>query len=387
MKGVQRTDSMTDPDRTKILDQALADALKPLALGLGLLWLLLAIAHLFLLTGQSRSVMVPLTGTTSAALLGLWGVLSHRGPVGAPLAHTVGSTVALLLAANGLVHIATTGELHQSTNIALLIVAVGCFFTRIEWLVGVAVLVCTAWAFVVLRIGDTGAIVHFAFMILIAVTLAVLVLQNRARLILSNAAALRAEAQQTERLLHQSLTDQLTGVYNRRWFDQSLQKEWSRALETAQPLSLVLIDVDRFKLYNDAYGHPAGDQCLKKVAGILGRTLRRMDALSRYGGEEFAVLLPDTDLGQAFEIAERARHAVESARLPHIANAPGEPEILTISLGIATSRDGSLTGPDALIARADAALYQAKAEGRNRSIRAAASTGSEAIPEPRAVNG
>jgi diguanylate cyclase (GGDEF)-like protein len=331
--------------------------------------------------------MVPLTGITSAALLGLWGVLSQRGPVGAPLAHSVGSAVALLLAVNGLVHIATTGELQQSTNIALLIVAVGCFFTRIEWLVGVAVLVCTAWALLVLQIGDTGGVVHFAFMILIAVTLAVLVLQNRARLILSNAAALRAEAQQTERLLHQSLTDQLTGVYNRRWFDQSLQNEWGRALETVQPLSLVLIDVDRFKLYNDAFGHPAGDQCLKQVAGILGRTLRRMDALSRYGGEEFAVLLPDTDLDQAFEIAERARLAVESARLPHTAAAPGEPEILTISLGVATSRDGRLTGPDALIIEADAALYQAKAQGRNRTIRATASTGPDVIAESRAING
>ncbi|MEU8662327.1 diguanylate cyclase, partial [Actinoplanes philippinensis] len=162
-----------------------------------------------------------------------------------------------------------------------------------------------------------------------------------------------------------SATDALTGLANRRQFERAVDAEWRRATRTGRPFSIVMIDVDFFKRYNDHYGHQAGDECLRQVAAALGASVRgATDLACRYGGEEFVLVLGETDAGSAAVTAERIRGAVEALRLPHVAGVDGQ---VSISLGVATSPGGPLaeTGEE-LVARADTALYRAKQDGRNR---------------------
>ena len=165
-------------------------------------------------------------------------------------------------------------------------------------------------------------------------------------------------------LLRSSARDNLTGVYNRNSFDIAAQTEWQRAQRSVQPLSLVLVDVDHFKRYNDYFGHVQGDVCLHAVAQALARSVRRpTDMVARYGGEEFVILLPGTRTEDAVRIADLARRAVADLRLP--AHAPG----LTVSFsaGCATwEASAGLPDLEALLVAADQALYQAKAQGRNQ---------------------
>ena len=160
------------------------------------------------------------------------------------------------------------------------------------------------------------------------------------------------------RLAEESVTDALTGLMNRRGFVRSLEIEVSRAGRHAQPVSLLFLDVDDFKSFNDAYGHPAGDVALRSVADILRNNVRDYDILARPGGEEFAVIAPNTDEVAAVLLAERFRQAIESAQWPS--------RVVTVSIGISCSRDQ--VAADRLIDVADRALYQAKAAGRNRSV-------------------
>ena len=159
--------------------------------------------------------------------------------------------------------------------------------------------------------------------------------------------------------------DGLTHIPNRRNFDQTLESEWHRALRSRNPLSLVMMDVDFFKRYNDNYGHSRGDVCLEKVAAALrGAVTRPSDLVARFGGDEFVVLLPDTDFNGAHLIAERIRRNVEALRLPHDhSDASGW---VTISVGLASVTPQEGMAAAALIEQADEMLYQAKAGGRNR---------------------
>jgi diguanylate cyclase (GGDEF)-like protein/PAS domain S-box-containing protein len=164
-------------------------------------------------------------------------------------------------------------------------------------------------------------------------------------------------------------SDGLTGLANRRHFDELLQREWLRAARDEVPLAVLLADVDRFKLYNDCYGHGAGDACLRTVAAAFSGAARRAgDLAARYGGEEFAVLLPGADAVAAFGIAERLRLAVVDAAVEHAGNPPLG--VVTISIGVAAvvPRPGGPIATDALLRAADAALYRAKAAGRNRAM-------------------
>jgi len=162
-----------------------------------------------------------------------------------------------------------------------------------------------------------------------------------------------------------SLRDPLTGVANRRRFDQALDLVWRQSLRTSAPVALLMVDIDRFKPYNDRFGHLAGDACLQQVAAVLARSFRRAsDLLARYGGEEFAVLLPATDGPTACATAEELRRAVESAGINHPASEHGA--VLTVSIGVATLIPQLGEGPETLIAAADGALYRAKDGGRNR---------------------
>ncbi len=174
-----------------------------------------------------------------------------------------------------------------------------------------------------------------------------------------------AEAnRQLERL---ATHDVLTGIANRRFFNEFLHNEWRQALRNPQPFSVIMIDIDCFKAYNDTYGHQAGDGCLTVVASALQHVVKRpKDLLARYGGEEFVVVLPDTGSDGALLLAENMRMTVACLGIRHEASSAGTN--ITVSIGIATTTPDRESSPEALIAAADKALYRAKAEGRNRTM-------------------
>jgi diguanylate cyclase (GGDEF)-like protein/PAS domain S-box-containing protein len=162
-----------------------------------------------------------------------------------------------------------------------------------------------------------------------------------------------------------SYRDPLTGIANRRMFDRILDVEWDKARSLCEPLSLVIVDIDFFKQYNDRYGHPQGDACLKEVARVLDRAAARArDLCARLGGEEFALVLPATDEAEALAVAERCALKLARAALPHAASSVAT--VVTCSMGVATIVPGSGDMPAALIDVADTRLYRAKAAGRNR---------------------
>jgi diguanylate cyclase (GGDEF)-like protein len=165
-----------------------------------------------------------------------------------------------------------------------------------------------------------------------------------------------------ERLSYQ---DGLTGIPNRRYFDKILAQEWLRSQREGAPLSLIMIDIDCFKSYNDAWGHLRGDDCLRRVAQALDAVLQRPgDMAFRYGGEEFAVILPATDEAGAMGVAEKMRKAALMLKIAHGGSTVGE--TVTVSLGVATRRPCAAEMREAFVGRADAALYAAKQGGRNR---------------------
>ena len=168
-----------------------------------------------------------------------------------------------------------------------------------------------------------------------------------------------------ENLLRLSSLDPLTGLANRRVFDETLGAECARRARAGSAISLLLLDVDHFKALNDSLGHQHGDVCLARVGAEMSRLARRqVDLAARYGGEEFAMILPDTDADAAARFAESVRLAIAGLRLPHPAS-PVAP-FLTISVGVSTATGERGAKPDELIAAADHALYQAKRNGRNR---------------------
>ncbi len=165
------------------------------------------------------------------------------------------------------------------------------------------------------------------------------------------------------RLARLSATDGLTGIGNRRAFDEALETEWLRAARDHLPLSLLMLDVDLFKRFNDRYGHPSGDSCLRTIARLLETGLRHPpDFAGRFGGEEFVALLPGIEQSGALAVAERLRQAVAAAALPHEESPFG---FVTVSVGAACLHPEPGARPQSLVAAADAALYRAKQSGRN----------------------
>jgi diguanylate cyclase (GGDEF)-like protein/PAS domain S-box-containing protein len=163
--------------------------------------------------------------------------------------------------------------------------------------------------------------------------------------------------------------DGLTGLANRRRFDEKLGEEWKRAIRDKTPISLLMIDVDQFKRYNDNYGHPSGDRCLTSIGHILAKTVHRPgDIAARYGGEEFVLLLPNTDEAGCAVVGDRIRQSLLEQRIPHASNPPSR--FVTVSIGGATARPGADSPEDemSLIAAADHALYVAKNSGRDRVV-------------------
>nr|WP_320191362.1 diguanylate cyclase [uncultured Desulfobacter sp.] len=170
-----------------------------------------------------------------------------------------------------------------------------------------------------------------------------------------------------EKLKFASIMDGLTQIPNRRFFDETLSKEWNRHIRENKELAVILCDIDYFKPYNDTYGHQTGDKCLKEVARTIhGSTLRAGDLAARYGGEEFVLILPNTNLDGAKEVAERVRKAVAALKIPHEGSSVA-PHV-TLSLGIAAVIPNQNASADNLVELADQALYEAKEGGRNQSI-------------------
>jgi len=181
---------------------------------------------------------------------------------------------------------------------------------------------------------------------------------------------LTAQLRDANEALHAlTILDGLTGVANRRRFDEYIQHEWSRAQRSRHPLSLLMIDIDDFKAYNDTYGHQVGDDCLKRVAEEIKCSLHRPgDLVARYGGEEFAVVLPDTELSGALEIAEILHCSVAALNIPHATSRAAE--CVTISMGVACQIPNLGQYSSEIVELADQALYQAKHQGRNRVVQA-----------------
>jgi len=164
-----------------------------------------------------------------------------------------------------------------------------------------------------------------------------------------------------------SVTDGLTGLFNRRHFDMALAAEWKRAIRDRHPLSLVMLDVDHFKNFNDNYGHQAGDDCLVKVAQALMNSINRpADIIARYGGEEFIAIFPETAGSGALVMAENIRQAIIALKIPHEHSSAAKH--ITVSLGVASFVPEDGLQAESLLKSADQALYQAKEEGRNRVL-------------------
>lgn len=166
-----------------------------------------------------------------------------------------------------------------------------------------------------------------------------------------------------QRLSELSTTDGLTGIANRRKFDLALSEEWARAARAKTTISLIMLDIDHFKKFNDRYGHQQGDDCLRRVAEILRASARRQgDLVARYGGEEFCMIMPNTAAPGGLEIAERLRLSIEALDMPHALSPYCK---VTVSIGLASLAAGEDKSSAALLRCADEALYRAKSEGRN----------------------
>ncbi|MBE2253674.1 MAG: diguanylate cyclase [Myxococcus sp.] len=163
-----------------------------------------------------------------------------------------------------------------------------------------------------------------------------------------------------------SRIDGLTGLVNRRHFEELLQSEWARSLRYRSPLSCLLLDIDHFKKVNDTWGHPFGDTVLREVAGVARRALRDVDVLARYGGEELIALLPETSPEEAWRAAERVRMGVEAMRLTCRTVEPPEQVRCTASIGVSTAPLAGVETPEQLVQLADECLYEAKQGGRNQ---------------------
>jgi diguanylate cyclase (GGDEF)-like protein len=164
-----------------------------------------------------------------------------------------------------------------------------------------------------------------------------------------------------------STTDGLTGLANRRRFDRYWADEWQRALRQATPLAVIMIDVDHFKAYNDLYGHPQGDACLRSVGEVLQASIRRAGELAaRYGGEEFVVVMPGVSRQQAHETAQGILIAIRDAQMPHASSPVAS--VLTVSLGVAAGIPDATDEREHLLKLADEALYTAKNQGRNCTV-------------------
>lgn len=323
--------------------------------------------------GSSRLWLVG-TSLAIALVLGLAALRFRRRPVASSHAHPLLMVVLALLVADGVLHIGFSGDPVHSTGFMLLLVACGAFVMDFRWLRGAMALVLGAWggSLVVFAWGAPTSS-HFAVGMILALFLSGLIATFRIR----NMRRLESLNMELHGLIG---LDGLTGIANRRAFENRMETLWRRLRQDRQPLALILCDLDYFKNLNDTRGHAEGDAALRQVGGILRLAVRSTDDLpARLGGEEFGVLLPRTTREQALLVAERIREATAFVRIPN----PGAPtgETLTMSLGLAVAWPSSHLSSATLLDRADIALYQAKSSGRNRVV----VEDGRKVPEPTSI--
>ncbi|MES2180644.1 MAG: GGDEF domain-containing protein [Pseudomonadota bacterium] len=229
--------------------------------------------------------------------------------------------------------------------------------------------------YVILRQPTEAGVVLAALFLIYAILMYVSALKFHNRLAMSLGVSFENErlaeqlAQSNQKLMRLVDMDELTGIANRRSMDKCLSSEWNRLLRAKKPLSLLFIDLDFFKQYNDTYGHDGGDQCLIQVAKILRiHSQRSSDMVARFGGEEFAVILPETSEGDALKIAARILADLESLNIPHTGSKVAKR--VTLSIGVASMIPNQPDNDDFLRLSADKALYQAKEMGRNQIVKA-----------------
>ena len=338
---------------------------------MGILWTILSTGHYFVLEGVAQRVMLTVSLSTTVLMYGLWIKMKFRGLFPDSLSHLVATVIVFSLGCNSIVHIFVTADPKQSTNVGILLVSVGCFFMSLRWFFGVQTVLLVAWVVVMSQIADAEAWIHFGFMNVIATALSIMVIRSHRRLVVQAHREYMAQVALAEEMQAQSKTDPLTGLPNRRAFDETIELEWQRSLRSRGKISVLLIDVDYFKAYNDTYGHLEGDECLTRIATILRSEFKRsIDFIGRYGGEEFVAVLPEVSEAEALDLAERCRHAVEHAKIPHGATPAGEGGHVSISVGVASAVATRDTSPAELIEAADKGLYAAKEDGRNRVVAA-----------------
>jgi diguanylate cyclase (GGDEF)-like protein len=341
------------------LDEHVAAYLLPMSGFLFLFFAALVPSHLLLMEGGPERDVVVAAALASTVLMGTLTLTLRRVRVPARWSHHLAFGVAMIPVANALLHLGTTGDLVHTTNVMLVILATGAFLLRPRWFLATEALIVVSWGTMALMLGgESGPWPHFAFGVGLSLLVAGVVFTMHFHSIIG-LESLNLRLQDLARL------DGLTGVANRRWFDVRLAEGWRSHAREKIPLSLVVLDLDHFKLLNDRRGHGAGDVALRQVAGVLRASARSEDDLpARLGGEEFAVLLPRTSGEQAMLVAERIREGVRRLDVPN-PDAPGD--ILTVSLGVASATPGVGGLAQGLLDAADDALYHAKNAGRDRT--------------------
>ncbi len=347
------------------LDEHVSFYLLPISGFLFLFFSVLVPTHLAVMpAGLERDVVVA-CALLSAALLGTLTLTLRRIRVPSRWAHLLAFGTIMIPLANSLLHMGLTGDAIHTTNVMLVILATGAIVLRLKWLVLTQAMAVGGWAVVaLLAVENGGDWFHFGFGVFLSLLVAVVVY----RMHVASLVGLEHLNLELDDLAH---LDGLTGIANRRAFDDRLAREWDRHVEEETSLAVVTCDLDQFKLLNDTRGHGAGDVALGQVAGVLRATARSEDDLpARVGGEEFALLLPRTTGEQAMLVAERIRDGVARLNIPNPDAPP--PSTLTVSLGVADTVPRSGDRPSSFMSAADEALYQAKAQGRNRSVRSSA---------------
>jgi diguanylate cyclase (GGDEF)-like protein len=281
--------------------------------------------------------------------------------------------VALLVVTGLIAHDADLGR-HQMF-LALMIVVIGTLAMRLPVLSGAAACLLGALGFIAL---PQAVNAHFAanfaiyYGMQVVVSVFVAALQEyKDRVSFLQSVLLEYKTSEVQRLNFEldrlARLDALSGLSNRRNFDESLTKEWARACRDRSSLALIMLDVDHFKAYNDTYGHPAGDICLTQIGGVLARAMKRpADLAARYGGEEFIVMLPGADANGAEEVAKRIIAGIDALSLEHSASSAASH--VTASLGVAVCHPLPGMAAQKLVDAADAALYEAKRGGRHRTV-------------------
>jgi diguanylate cyclase (GGDEF)-like protein len=323
---------------------------------------------------------------------GPWWMLFRTWYLGDVLGMAIMAPLVFILLRPGFFFVLQRGQL-MKTLVTLLVPAIATTLVFLHDEDPLIFLIFPALLLVVFRLGFPGAVLSVFVIAMISITLTVtghgplmlikdphmlhriVVVQIFLAVALFTVfpvAALLEERQILQESLRQSEAryrelanaDGLTGLPNRRSFDHRAEQEWHRALSQKHSLALLLIDVDLFKSYNDLYGHMGGDDCLRRIAKTISETLpRNFDMVSRFGGEEFAVILPEMEAGTAMEVAEGIRTAVAAMEVPHEGSPMG---IQTISIGVAAIVPEQKDGVVSLLKASDAALYRAKSHGRNR---------------------